>query len=60
MYQNIYITFLSTIYQKRQALLMCWPNFLGVIIYTAFNPRRRKNIWAYAELLNFGVNVSGL
>ena len=55
MYQNIYNYFFEYDLSKTPGFTYVLANFLGVIIYTAFNPRRRKNIWAYAELLILGL-----
>lgn len=42
MYQNIYNYFFEYDLSKTPGFTYVLANFLGVIIYTAFNPRRRK------------------
>lgn len=59
MYQNIYNYFFEYDLSKTPGFTYVLANFLGVIIYTLLT-KKAQNIWAYAELADFGVNVSGL
>ena len=60
MYQNIYNYFFEYDLSKTPGFTYVLANFLGVIIYTAFNPRRRKKYMGICRTADFGVNVSGL
>ena len=51
MAQNIYNYFFEYDLSKTPGFIYVLANFLGVIIYTSFNPRRRKDVWSYAELI---------
>ena len=51
MAQNIYNYFFEYDLSKTPGFIYVLANFLGVIIYTSFNPRRRKDIWSYVELI---------
>ncbi len=50
MAQNIYNYFRYDL-SETSGFIYVLANFLGVIIYTSFNPRRRKDIWSYVELI---------
>lgn len=51
MAQNIYNYFFEYDLSKTPGFIYVLANFLGVIIYTSFNPRKRKDVWSYAELI---------
>ena len=51
MAQNIYNDFFEYDLSKTPGFIYVLANFLGVIIYTSFNSRKRKDIWSYAELV---------